>query len=54
MYQRKPNDRDPTGVREIAIEMPLAMAQGPEGQAVTKVMMQPVLYKVLLVDLNIW
>ena len=39
MHQRKPNNRDPTGVREI-IKMPVVMAQGPKGKLVAKIMMQ--------------
>ena len=37
MHQSKHNDRDPIGVREITIKMPVAMAQGPKGKVVTKI-----------------
>ena len=32
MHQRKLNDRDQTGVREITIKMPVAMAQDPKAK----------------------
>ena len=40
MYQRKPNNRDQTGVREITIKMAVAMTQDPKVKAVTEIMMQ--------------
>ena len=41
MHQRKPNDRDPTGVREIKIKISVAMTQGPKYKVVTEIMTQP-------------
>ena len=41
-----PNFRDPTGVREITIKMPVAMAQGPGGKVVTAITMQPEAIKI--------
>ena len=40
MHQRKPNDWDPTGVRDKVIQTSLATAQDPKGKVVTKIMMQ--------------
>ena len=41
MHQQKPNNRNPTGVRDITIKMPVVTAQDPKGKAVTKIMKQP-------------
>ena len=46
MHQRKPNNRDHTGVREITIKMPVAMAKDPKGKAVTKITMQLEIIKI--------
>ena len=39
-FQRKPNNRDPTRVREITINMPAAMVEGPKGNVVMAIMIQ--------------
>ena len=46
MHQRKPNDRDPTGVREITINIPVTMVQGPKSEVVTEKATQPEAIKI--------
>ena len=48
MHLRNPHDKDPIRVKEITIKMPMTIARGPKGKAVTKITTQLEAIKVRL------